>query len=189
MLQWYLPYIPLAYILFRLVHLSQSLPRVKNLSEKLVHVFNKYLLNAYSELAQENEKHWDQPWIMKQTKIPILTVLIISQKKTDYKQYMNICMAGSKKWYEQIKKGKGGESDAILYRVGHETLERWNLRRNLKKSKRVNHSGYVEKVKVAQLCPTLCNPMDYNLPGSSVHGTLRARILEWVAIPFSRGFS
>ena len=37
-----------------------------------------------------------------------------------------------------------------------------------------------------QLCATLCDPMDYSLPGSSVHGTLRARILEWVAIPFSR---
>ena len=38
-----------------------------------------------------------------------------------------------------------------------------------------------------QSCPTLCNPMDRSLPGSSVHGILKARILEWVAIPFSRG--
>ena len=38
----------------------------------------------------------------------------------------------------------------------------------------------------AQLCPTLCDPMDCNPPGSSVHGILRARILEWVAISFSR---
>ena len=36
---------------------------------------------------------------------------------------------------------------------------------------------------------TLCNPMDYSLPGSSVHGILQARILEWLAIPFSRGSS
>ena len=36
-----------------------------------------------------------------------------------------------------------------------------------------------------QLCLTLCDPMDYNPPGSSVHGILQARILEWVAIPFS----
>ena len=43
------------------------------------------------------------------------------------------------------------------------------------------------KVLVAQSCPALCNPMDYSLPGSSVHGILQARILEWVAIPFSRG--
>ena len=40
-------------------------------------------------------------------------------------------------------------------------------------------------VLVAQSCPTLCNPMDYSSPGSSVHGILRARTLEWVAIPFS----
>ena len=36
---------------------------------------------------------------------------------------------------------------------------------------------------------TLCDPMDYSLPGSSVHGTLQAKILEWVAISFSRGSS
>ena len=45
------------------------------------------------------------------------------------------------------------------------------------------------KVLVAQLCPTLCEPMDYSPPGSSVLGILQARILEWVAIPFSRGSS
>ena len=39
---------------------------------------------------------------------------------------------------------------------------------------------------VAKLCPTLFNPMDCSLPGSSVHGILQARILEWVATPFSR---
>ena len=39
---------------------------------------------------------------------------------------------------------------------------------------------------VAQSCLTLCNPMDCSLPGSSVHGISQARILEWVAISFSR---
>ena len=39
---------------------------------------------------------------------------------------------------------------------------------------------------VAQLCPTLCDPVDCSLPGSSVQGILQARILEWVAISFSR---
>ena len=38
---------------------------------------------------------------------------------------------------------------------------------------------------VAQLCPTLYDPMDCSLPGSFVHGILQARILEWVAISFS----
>ena len=39
--------------------------------------------------------------------------------------------------------------------------------------------------KVAQLCPTLSDPMDCSLPGSSVHGIFQARVLEWVAIAFS----
>ena len=38
-----------------------------------------------------------------------------------------------------------------------------------------------------QQCPTLCDPEDYSPPGSSVHGILQARILEWVAMPSSRG--
>ena len=44
-------------------------------------------------------------------------------------------------------------------------------------------------VLAAQLCPTLCNPMDCSPPGSPVHGILQARIMEWVAISFSRGSS
>ena len=47
----------------------------------------------------------------------------------------------------------------------------------------------LELVRVAQSCLTLCNPMDCSLPGSSVHGILQARVLQWVAMPFSRGFS
>ena len=39
---------------------------------------------------------------------------------------------------------------------------------------------------VAQSCPTLCDPIDCSLPGSSIHGIFQARILEWVAISFSR---
>ena len=38
---------------------------------------------------------------------------------------------------------------------------------------------------VAQLCPTLSNPMDCSLPGSSIHGIFQARVLQWVAIAFS----
>ena len=45
------------------------------------------------------------------------------------------------------------------------------------------------KALVAQSCPTLCNPVDCSLIGSYVHGNLQARILEGVAIPFSRGSS
>ena len=42
---------------------------------------------------------------------------------------------------------------------------------------------------VAQLCLTLCDPMDCSLPGSSVHRISQTRLLEWVAIAFSRGSS
>ena len=43
------------------------------------------------------------------------------------------------------------------------------------------------KVLVAQSCLTLYNPRDYSPSGSSVHGSLQAKTLEWIAIPFSRG--
>ena len=42
---------------------------------------------------------------------------------------------------------------------------------------------------VAQLCPTLCDPVDCSLPGSSLHGILQARIVEWVTISFSKASS
>ena len=41
---------------------------------------------------------------------------------------------------------------------------------------------------VAQSCPTLCDPMDLALPGSSVHGIFQAIVLEWIAISFSKSF-
>ena len=43
--------------------------------------------------------------------------------------------------------------------------------------------------KSLQQCPTLCNPMDCSLPGSSVYGILQARMLEWIGMPSSRGSS
>ena len=46
-----------------------------------------------------------------------------------------------------------------------------------------SESGFV------QFCPTLCYPMDCSLSGSSVHGIFQARLLEWIAISFSRGSS
>ena len=48
---------------------------------------------------------------------------------------------------------------------------------------------YEVKALVTRLCSTLCDPMDCSPPGFSVHGILQARILEWVAIPFSGGSS
>ena len=59
-------------------------------------------------------------------------------------------------------------------------LIRWTLSR---------FSWIIQESEVAQSCPTLCNPVDCDLPGSSIHEILHARILEWVAISFSRGSS
>ena len=50
----------------------------------------------------------------------------------------------------------------------------------------LNHSSVA--VLVAQSCPTLWDPVTCSLPGSSVRGILQARILEWISIPFSRGY-
>ena len=58
-----------------------------------------------------------------------------------------------------------------------------DLKRLLMKVKEENES------EVAQSRPTLCDPMDCSLPGSCLHGILQARVLEWVAISFSRGSS
>ena len=44
-------------------------------------------------------------------------------------------------------------------------------------------------VKVTQLCPSVCDPIDSSPPVSFVHETLQARVLDWVAVPFSRGSS
>ena len=58
-----------------------------------------------------------------------------------------------------------------------------------KVSRQTERHNCTMKVKVAQLCLTLWDPMDCSPPGSSLHRILQARILEWVAIPFSRGSS
>ena len=61
-----------------------------------------------------------------------------------------------------------------------------------KKDKCRNHCSlwwWNEMMKVSQLCPTLCDPMGCSPPGSSVHGILQTRKLEWVPIPSSRGSS
>ena len=52
-----------------------------------------------------------------------------------------------------------------------------------------HYISVVVVVVVTQSCPTLCDRVDCSLPGSFVHGILQARVLEWVAIPFSKGSS
>ena len=49
-----------------------------------------------------------------------------------------------------------------------------------------SHGESESESKVAQSCLTLCNPLDYSLLGSSIHGIFQARVLEWGAIAFSK---
>ena len=64
-------------------------------------------------------------------------------------------------------------------------IDKDNEDRKIKmRDKYINKQGESE---VAQSSPTLCDPMDCSLSGSSVHGIFQARVLEWIAISFSRG--
>ena len=65
----------------------------------------------------------------------------------------------------------------------------WSLRSHLRSGENqvfsFIHTHTVKWSEAAQSCPTLCDPIDCSLPGSSLHGILQARVLEWVAISFS----
>jgi len=72
--------------------------------------------------------------------------------------------------------------------LGVESLNHWTTREALTYfygGSEIASSLLKWKWKSLQSCPTLCDPMDYSPPGPSVHGILQARILEWVAMPFS----
>ena len=80
----------------------------------------------------------------------------------------------------------------MLLRLGVE--DKWEESRMTTKpmtcaNGRTGWASYMSQLLVAQLCLPLWDPMDCSPPGPSVHGILQARILEWVAIPFSRGSS
>ena len=70
----------------------------------------------------------------------------------------------------------------VLYFI----LNTWNYLYWKMENKKYIYSKYVI---VTQLCLTLCDPMDCNLPGSSVHGIFQTRILEWVAISLPRDWT
>ena len=65
---------------------------------------------------------------------------------------------------------------------GYNILEGMPMENNLDVKRPEDHAGGL-------VTSDLCNPMDYSPPGSSVQGILQARILEWIAISFSRGSS
>ena len=104
--------------------------------------------------------------------------------KSTMETYITICKIDSQRkfavWLRKVKQGL-----CI-------NLEGWDWEgdgREVQKGRGICTPMADSCVFVAQLCPTLCDPMDCNPPGSSVHEIFQARILEWVAISFSRGSS
>ena len=88
----------------------------------------------------------------------------------------------------------GGLNNRIdmAYESTNLNLDEWkfsHLNNKKNKTNKGKKSYLFVKVLVTQSCPTLCYFMDCGPSGSSVHGILQARILEWVAMPFSRGSS
>ena len=88
----------------------------------------------------------------------------------------------------------GGSTSAWLPKPGSNALILRSKLQAQRSSQRAHSScedeeDEEEEEEVAQLCLTLCDPMDHSLPGSSVHGIFQARVLELVAIAFSRGSS
>ena len=87
-------------------------------------------------------------------------------------------------WELDKKKGWAPKNWGLWTVVLEKTLE---SSLDSKEIQPVNPKGRVSEV--AQLCPTLCDPVDCSPPGSSIHGIFQARVLGWVAISFSRGSS
>ena len=81
--------------------------------------------------------------------------------------------------------GEFNSDDHYIYFYGQESLRRKGVA--LIVNKRVQNA--VKWSEVTQSCSTLGDPMDCSLSGSSVHGIFQARVLEWIAISFSRGSS
>ena len=83
-------------------------------------------------------------------------------------------------WRIPWKEEPGGLQSAGSQRVRHDLTDLAHIQRAI---------GRLLLLLRCESCLTLCNSMDCSPPGSSVHGILQARILEWVAFPFSRGSS
>ena len=121
--------------------------------------------------------------------------LFFNLKINKTKQKLNI--QKTEIWSHHFKKNRWGEigkSDRFYFwgskitangDYGPETKRLLLLGRKVM----TNLKFSVLRAKSLQSCLTLCNAMDWTLPGSSVHGILQTRILEWVAISFSRGSS
>ena len=106
--------------------------------------------------------------------------------------------ANSRRWWRTGKPGMVQFMGSQSHDLGTEQQQSQTLRNTALEQINIQIANYgatgfcwklVVLVLVVQSCPTFCNPMERSPPGSSVHGILQARILEWAAMPFSRGSS
>ena len=98
-------------------------------------------------------------------------------------------------WEDPLEKGKATHSSILAWRIACKYTVHGVTKSQMWLSNFHFHffhfhmSVYVCVCSVTQSRPTLCDPMNCSLPGSSVHGILQEKILEWVAMPFSGGSS
>ena len=97
------------------------------------------------------------------------------------------------RWLQGLKRQKQEGQGLLRTRLQNSQNVLWSKAQSrLKGEEGTASTSLLEEcvyVKPLQLCPTLCDPMDCSPPGSSVHGILQARILDWAAMSSSRGSS
>ena len=152
------------------------------------HDINKYLFPfSFSQFPSPNSVHWNLEFInynIKNVRRKIKSVVVTNSSQLweilDYlKAYLELM--------------EGYVIKQLEYNLGS---KRYGNRSSLSGKKKKNKNNVKQysmhlrdKVKVIHLCLTLWDPMDCSLPGSCVREILQARILEWVAMPSSRGSS
>ena len=139
---------------------------------------SRHALSYKSPLEQKEKKEKMDIMLTEISQTPkdkYCTIWLPSKKVKLTEAERRIVVAGT-------RGGRGGRKWEILVKVYKVSITR-------KISSVDLMYGITTIVKHAQLCLTLCDPTGCSLPGSSVHGILQARILEWVAMPSSRGSS
>ena len=140
--------------------------------------------------------NWELPnaqagfWRSRGTRNQIDNILWIMEKAREFQKNIYFCFIDYAKTFDCVDHNKLWK---ILKEMEYQILR--NLYAGQEATVRTRH-GATDWLKVrkrwgevAQSCPTLCNPIEGSPPGSSIHGIFQARILEWVVISFSRGYS
>ena len=122
--------------------------------------------------SERNNRGWSNHLVREARGIPIVFALYVQKMLKSWTHYLKcLCLS-----FLIVKVGISESTSRIIIRF------KWSKPGMYPKK-------CLEQVSVTQSCLTLCSPMDYNPPDSSVHGIHQARILEWVVILFSRGSS